>query len=58
MKYWIVDCISGYHDEEDTTYRSLDRAKAVCKKMNAEAEKEGHNPDFWIVVDENGSRVV
>lgn len=57
MKYWIVDCISGYRDEEDEVYTDLKEAKAECKRMNADAVKEGHSPNFWIIVDESGKEV-
>lgn len=58
MKYYIVDCISGYHDEEDEAYTSLKEAKAECEVMNRQAVKEGHRPDFWIVIDKDGNEMV
>lgn len=57
MKYYIVDCISGYHDEDDEPYTSLKEAKAECERMNREAIKEGHKPDFWQVIDSKGNEV-
>ena len=56
-KYYIVDCISGYHDDEDEPYTSLAEARAECEAMNRQAIKEGHRPDFWIIVDSKGNEV-
>lgn len=56
-KYYIVDCISGYHDEEDEVYTSLAEARAKCAEMNEEAVKDGHNPDFWLIIDSKGNEV-
>ena len=56
-KYYVVDCISGYHDEEDEPYTSLAEARAERDAMNREAIKEGHRPDFWLIVDSKGNEV-
>lgn len=57
MKYYIVDCISGYHDEDDEPYTSLKEARAECEAMNRQAIKEGHKPGFWIIIDSKGNEV-
>ena len=56
-KYYIVDCISGYHDEEDEPFTSLAEARAECEAMNRQAIKEGHRPDFWQIIDSKGNEV-
>ena len=56
-KYYVVDCISGYHDEEDEPYTSLAEARAERDAMNRQAIKEGHRPDFWLIVDSKGNEV-
>lgn len=56
-KYYIVDCISGYHDEEDEVYTSLTEARTKCAEMNEEAVRDGHNPDFWLIIDSKGNEV-
>ena len=56
-KYYVVDCISGYHDEEDEPYTSLAEARAERDAMNRQAVKEGHRPDFWLIVDSKGNEV-
>lgn len=57
MKYYIVDCISGYHDEDDEPFTSLKEARAERDAMNRQAVKEGHRPDFWLIVDSSGKEV-
>lgn len=57
-KYYIVDCISGYHDEEDEVYTSLKEAKKHRDEMNQKAASEGHGEDFWIIVDSKGNKIV
>lgn len=56
-KYYIVDCISGYHDEEDEAYTSLKEAKTKRDEMNAEREASGASKDFWMVIDSKGNEV-
>lgn len=56
-KYWIVDCISGYHDEDDEPFTSLKEARTECEIMNREAVKQGHEPGFWIIIDSNGKEI-
>lgn len=56
-KYWIVDCISGYKDEEDEAYTKLDEARAVRDEMNAKRKAEGGSEDFWIIIDSKGNTV-
>lgn len=58
MKYYIVDCISGYHDEEDTAYTSLKKACEECRRLNEIAVSEGHSENFWIVIDKDGNEMV
>lgn len=55
--YYIVDCISGYHDENDEPFTSLTEARAERDAMNRQALKEGHKPDFWMIVDSKGNEV-
>lgn len=57
MKYYVVDRISGYHDEDDGAYTSLSKARAERDAMNRQAVKEGHKPDFWLIIDSNGNEV-
>lgn len=57
MKYYIVDCISGYHDEDDEPFTSLKEARTEREIMNREAVKQGHRPGFWLIVDEHGNEV-
>lgn len=57
MKYYIVDCISGYHDEDDEPITSLKEARMECEIMNRQALKEGHKPGFWRIIDEDGNEV-
>ena len=55
--YYIVDCISGYRDEDDEPITSLAEARAERDAMNRQAVKEGHRPGFWIIIDSKGNEV-
>lgn len=57
-KYWIVDCISGYKDEEDEPFTSIEEARAARDEMNAKRKAEGGSDDFWIIVNSKGETVV
>ena len=52
-----MDCISGYHDEEDERFSKIADARAERDAMNRQAVKEGHRPDFWLIVDSKGNEV-
>ena len=56
-KYYVVDCISGYYDEDDEPYTSLKEARAERDALNRQAIKEGHRPDFWLIIDSSGNEV-
>lgn len=51
--YYIVDCITGVRDE-DGAIESLEEAKALRDRMNAERKASGASDEFWMIIDENG----
>lgn len=55
--YWIVDCISGYHDDEPV-YHSIAEARAERDRLNTKRKAEGGSDEFWIIVDTKGNTVV
>ena len=56
-KYYIVDCISGYRDEETPSYTKIAEARAERDKLNIERVAEGGSADFWLIVDSKGNEV-
>lgn len=56
-KYYIVDCISGYHDEDDEPICSIAEARAERDRLNAERKANGASDDFWLIVDSKGNEV-
>lgn len=56
--YWIVDCISGYHDEEDEPIKSIAEARRIRDELNAERKAAGASEDFWVIIDSKGNTVV
>lgn len=56
-KYYIVDRISGYHDEDDMVYTKIAEARAERDRLNAERKAEGSTDDFWMVIDSKGNEV-
>lgn len=56
-KYYIVDCISGYHDEEDECFTKIADARAKRDEMNAQRVAEGGSADFWTIIDGNGKEI-
>ena len=56
MKYYVTDCITGYIEEE-SAFDNLEEAKKVRAEWDAKRIADGGEPNFWIVVDENGEKV-
>ena len=55
--YYIVDCISGYRDEDTVPFRKIAEARAERDRLNAERVAEGGSGNFWIIVDSKGNEV-
>ena len=55
--YYIVDCISGYHDEESERFTRIADARAKRDEMNAQRQAEGGTGDFWVIIDSKGNEV-
>lgn len=55
--YYIVDCISGYRDEETVPFTKIAEARAERDRLNAESKAQGHSDNFWIIVDSKGNEV-
>lgn len=53
MKYYLTISIAGVINPEDS-FDSLEEAKAEASRRDKE---DGHEPGFWIVVDENGKEI-
>ena len=56
-KYYIVDCISGYHDDEDECFSKIADARAKRDEMNVQRVAEGGSENFWIIIDGNGKEI-
>lgn len=56
MKYYVTAILAGIMDEE-ASFNTLEEAKEVRDKWNAEAKANGHEDGFWMVVDENGEEI-
>ena len=54
--YYIVDCITGCIDEVEPLH-DIKEARAERDAMNRASIREGHKPDFWIIVDSQGNEV-
>ena len=56
MAYYVTNCIAGMMEDEDR-FETLEEARAERAKMDAIAIERGHNPGFWIILDEDGKEV-
>lgn len=56
MKYCLGDTITGVFDKEDAIY-TLEEARALRDKLNAEDKAKGATGDFWIIFSEEGEAV-
>lgn len=56
MAYYVTISIAGTMEEEGR-FDTLAEAKAERDRLDAEAVAKGHEPGFWIILDEDGNRV-
>lgn len=56
MAYYVTCILAGVLEEEGRC-DTLEAAKVKRAEWDAEAIKDGHEPGFWIICDENGKEV-
>lgn len=59
MKYYVTDCISGVYGEKEgiPAIATIEEARAIRDKWNAERKAEGGSDTFWIIVNGRGKEV-
>lgn len=55
--YWIVDCISGYRDEDSIPFTKIVDARSERDRLNAERVAQGGSDGFWIIIDSKGNTI-
>ena len=54
--YYIVDCITGCTEGVEPVH-SIEEARMIRDKWNAERKAEGGSDEFWIIVNGKGETV-
>ena len=56
MAYYVTISIAGTMEEEDR-HETLASAREERDRLDEEAVAKGHEPGFWIILDEDGNEV-
>lgn len=56
MAYYVTGYI-GLDKDEEGKFESLEEAKTERARLDADAIADGHEPGFWIIIDEEGKEV-